>query len=242
LLFIMMRSMVIALTLALGAAFVPDIRPSAPRSSARTAYPPTGDAPANVKDMPGILPPVGFFDPLGLSTNASPEQILWFRACELKHGRIAMLATTGFLVQQFYTLPGMLSSAAYTPQGALSFGDAGLFPDVAFSSVPKGVGAWEAIPYLGQAQILSVIFCLEWYAESQKPHYMKGGKMGSIPVLWDPFDLLVNKSIAKMNDAQKLGALNKELQNGRLAMIGAMGFSSAALIPGSVPGIPDGVF
>jgi hypothetical protein len=28
----MMRSMVIALTLALGAAFVPDIRPSAPRS------------------------------------------------------------------------------------------------------------------------------------------------------------------------------------------------------------------
>ena len=48
--------------------------------------------------------------------------------------------------------------------------------------------------------------------------------------------------VVKMNDAQKLGALNKELQNGRLAMIGAMGFSSAALIPGSVPGIPDGVF
>ena len=27
---------------------------------------------------------------------------------------------------------------------------------------------------------------------------MQGGKMGSIPVLWDPFDLLVNKSIAKV--------------------------------------------
>ena len=49
--------------------------------------------------------------------------------------------------------------------------------------LPQGVGAWEAIPYLGQAQILSVIFCLEWYAESQKPHYMKVSGRSSSPSL-----------------------------------------------------------
>ena len=41
----------------------------------------------------------------------------------------------------------------------------------------------------------------------------------------------------------KLARQNRELQNGRLAMIGAMGFSSAALIPGSVPALKGvGIF
>ena len=39
------------------------------------------------------------FDPWGLSKIASAETLAWYRACELKHGRVAMMACGGFIVQ-----------------------------------------------------------------------------------------------------------------------------------------------
>eukprot|EP01035_Chromulina_nebulosa_P016952 gene16952-22444_t len=45
------------------------------------------------------------FDPLKLSEK-SPEWVPWFREAELKHGRIAMLATAGYIVADFVKLPG----------------------------------------------------------------------------------------------------------------------------------------
>ena len=40
------------------------------------------------------------FDPLGLSTRGSDTTLCWFRAAELKHGRVAMLATVGWIAQE----------------------------------------------------------------------------------------------------------------------------------------------
>ena len=45
------------------------------------------------------------FDPLKLAEK-SPEWLLWFREAEIKHGRIAMLAVTGFVGAEFFQLPG----------------------------------------------------------------------------------------------------------------------------------------
>ena len=45
------------------------------------------------------------FDPLAFSTK-SPEWVGWFREAELKHGRIAMLATAGWIGADFVQLPG----------------------------------------------------------------------------------------------------------------------------------------
>lgn len=44
----------------------------------------------------------GFFDPLGLSKGKSPAELKKFREAELKHGRVAMLATLGFVVQESF--------------------------------------------------------------------------------------------------------------------------------------------
>jgi len=61
--------------------------------------------------MSGATAPLKGFDPLGLATLGSDETFLWFRAAELKHGRVAMLATTGYLVQAAgFHFPGQLSS------------------------------------------------------------------------------------------------------------------------------------
>merc|ERR1719284_2122422 len=124
----MVSKAVLALCLATASAFVP---PAAPKAAATVL------SAIDVKSMPGVTKPFGFFDPLRLSEGATDEQLLWFRACELKHGRIAMLACTGFLVQTQYTLPGDLSSSKYYPAALekVSYVSKDLFPDVTFASL-----------------------------------------------------------------------------------------------------------
>lgn len=51
----------------------------------------------DVMELPGVLPPVGFFDPLNLAAKANDNLILKYREAELTHGRVAMVAFLGFL-------------------------------------------------------------------------------------------------------------------------------------------------
>merc|ERR1719331_3458816 len=52
--------------------------------------------------MPGVIEPLGFFDPLGLSAEIPEGRLLFFREVELKHGRVAMLASLGILVGEHF--------------------------------------------------------------------------------------------------------------------------------------------
>lgn len=61
---------------------------------------------AFVGGLPGAAgPELKNFDPLKFSEK-SPEWVPWFRESELKHGRVAMLATLGFIFADFVKLPG----------------------------------------------------------------------------------------------------------------------------------------
>lgn len=169
---------------------------------------------ANLEDMPGATMPWKGFDPLGLATLGSESTLAWFRAAELKHSRVAMLATTGYLVQGAgWHFPGMLSS------------------DVSFEtlSAMKPLDAWDAVPDLGKAQIYFTIFFAEIVSEASGTHYTKGGDLPTIvfpPVNFAP------------TDPEKLKIQqSRELNNGRLAMIAIMSFVAAANIPGSVPAL-----
>lgn len=187
--------------------------------------------------------PVKGFDPLGLATLGSESTLAWFRAAELKHSRVAMLATTGYLVQAAGVhFPGMLSS------------------DVSFESLSamKPFDAWDAVPDLGKsysggtvfildhfaqhthidnfssltifpgkAQIYFTIFFAELVTETQGTHYTKGGDMPTI--VFPPVNFA-------SSDPEKLKIQqSRELNNGRLAMIAIMSFVAAANVPGSVP-------
>ena len=62
-------------------------------------------------DIGGASMPLKNFDPLNLSTWGSDETLRWFRAAEIKHSRVAMVATTGALINAAgIHFPGMLSS------------------------------------------------------------------------------------------------------------------------------------
>merc|ERR1712227_647626 len=59
------------------------------------------------EDMAGVTAPLGFWDPLGFSTDCDTGKLLFYREVELKHGRVGMLASLGFLVgEQFHPLFG----------------------------------------------------------------------------------------------------------------------------------------
>jgi hypothetical protein len=80
--------------------------------------------------------------------------VLWYRACELKHGRIAMMATAGWMVTALgVTFPGELSSSAH-----LKFSDLGTEPLAAFAKLPDA----------GKAQIAFAILCVEIASELGK--------------------------------------------------------------------------
>ncbi|KAJ1407570.1 hypothetical protein B484DRAFT_403785, partial [Ochromonadaceae sp. CCMP2298] len=87
----MLRAIVVLASLLSVAAFAPMGR-TAQRSAISM----------DVQDMCGIPEGKGeggFFDPLGLSVGKDDATINWYRAAELKHGRVSMLATVGVIVQ-----------------------------------------------------------------------------------------------------------------------------------------------
>mmetsp|Transcript_18175 Transcript_18175/g.23232 ORF Transcript_18175/g.23232 Transcript_18175/m.23232 type:complete len:205 (-) Transcript_18175:68-682(-) len=173
-----------------------------------------GTALSAVEDMAGSTMPFKAFDPLGLATLGSDSTLAWFRAAELKHSRVAMLATSGYLLQAAgFHFPGMLSS------------------DVSFEtlSAMKPLDAWDAVPDLGKAQIYFTIFFAEVVSEAKGTHYTKGGDYPTI--------VFPNINFAS-SDPEKLKVQqSRELNNGRLAMIAIMSFVSAANIEGSVPAL-----
>jgi light-harvesting complex I chlorophyll a/b binding protein 1 len=84
----------------------------------------------------GATGPLGYWDPLGMAEK-QPEKFARDRAVELKHGRIAMAAATGYMVQEFLRWPGYLSPSA----------------GVKFAELPNGIAAFRAIPPAGLLQV-----------------------------------------------------------------------------------------
>eukprot|EP00435_Cladocopium_sp_Y103_P065141 s396_g27.t1 len=60
--------------------------------------------PTGFQSAVGATPPLGFWDPAKLCK--SEDDFKKFRVAELKHGRVAMMAALGAVVQHFITFPG----------------------------------------------------------------------------------------------------------------------------------------
>eukprot|EP00438_Fugacium_kawagutii_P011193 Skav223469 [mRNA] locus=scaffold2550:57281:65735:+ [translate_table: standard] len=87
----------------------------------------------------GVQAPLGYWDPAGLAKDGNVEAFKRRRSVELKHGRIAMLATMGYITPEIAgKFPGYLS-----PSAGLKFAD-----------VPNGLAAISKVPAGGWTQIL----------------------------------------------------------------------------------------
>jgi len=200
---------------------------------------PLHETKADLEELAKKLNPViGYYDPLGLGgsrfVGRSEEFTIGFlRHAEIKHGRVAMAAFIGYCVQSNYRFPW-----AMTLDGAP-------FPSLALSPPEQ----WDVLPLAAKFQIILFIGFLEFYSEissskgqpGENVHYCKGGIPGKYPTfdanphpvpfnLYDPFNLYKN-----MSKEDKERRLRSELNNGRLAMFGILGFLCAQTTPGSVP-------
>ena len=173
------------------AAFVPASRVST-RSSLKM----------NFKDEIGVIPPTGFFDPLGLSANIDQDTFNGYREAELKHGRVAMLAVVGYLTQAVFRLPGYI-----VPPGTKLPGTIDL-DGTTFDAIPNGVAAIGAVSSLGWLQIITLIGYMELIAVEKK----EGSYPGDYGFNFLPF----------IKEEQQSTYRLRELQNGRIAMLGAM--------------------
>ena len=63
-----------------------------------------------LKNGLGVPDPVGFWDPVGFTTDGNVEDFKRRRQTVLKHGRVVMLATMGYIMPEITgKLPGCLS-------------------------------------------------------------------------------------------------------------------------------------
>merc|ERR1719305_1113542 len=210
---------------------------------ARTAAP-TMQAMDNLKTLAKELNPVvGYWDPLNLAGgefwDQSQEATIGFlRHAEIKHGRVAMAAFVGYIVQ---------ANGIHFPWKTTLSGIT--YDDIAAAGGPAD--QWDALPTGAKLQIILFVGFLEFLSEnnyvlaaSGNSHYMRGGKPGAFPSLKKviphpiPFDLFDPFGFQKgKSDEWKSTKLLAEINNGRLAMLGIMAFLAESKVPGSVPAL-----
>merc|ERR1712183_130427 len=143
----------------------------------------------------GVQDPVGFWDPAGFTKDGDTEAFARRRQTELKHGRVSMLATMGYITPEITgKFPGYLS-----PSAGLKFAD-----------VPNGLAALSKVPAAGWAQIVAYCAFCELSQDQSAGTSAAAGDFG-----W---------KLLTSSDPQALkGKLSAEIANGRLAMMAIIG-------------------
>merc|ERR1711972_158356 len=143
----------------------------------------------------GVQAPVGLWDPLGFTSDGDVASFRRRRSVEIKHGRICMLATMGYITPEITgKLPGYLS-----PSQGLKFED-----------IPNGLGAISKVPAAGWLQIVAYFGFCEFSGGFED---YKSGTPGDYG--W--------KVLTSDDAEEKTKKLAAEIANGRLAMVAIIG-------------------
>lgn len=166
-------------------------------------------------ELPGVVAPLGFFDPLDFASKADGATMRRYREAELTHGRVGMLAVLGFLAGEFVEGSSFLFNADVSGP---AIGHLDQIPNLFWILLTIGIGASEAERLtIGWVEPKDVKFDAPGQLRAD---YMPGD------IGFDPFGLRPTDPAA-LKDMQ-----TKELQNGRLAMIAAAGCMAQELANG----------
>jgi hypothetical protein len=168
-----------------------------------------------VESLPGILAPVGLFDPLGFADKADAKTLKRYREAEVTHGRVAMLAVVGFLVGEKVEGSSFLFDASIKGPAITHL-----------AQVPGLFWAGLVIAIAGAETRRAEI---GWVNPADVPV----SQPGLLREDYSPGDIGFDPLGLKPSDPEELMTLaTKELQNGRLAMLAAAGFMAQELTDG----------
>mmetsp|Transcript_7186 Transcript_7186/g.13385 ORF Transcript_7186/g.13385 Transcript_7186/m.13385 type:complete len:241 (+) Transcript_7186:270-992(+) len=180
------------------------VEPPAPKYPTLNGW--TADESKFCWGLPGSVSPLGNFDPLGLSKDLDLTEMKRFREAEVTHGRVGMLAVLGFLVSEsFHPLfGGQIAGPAIRHLDQVR--------DVApafFEILGLTIGICEL--YRATTGWKSPTEVEKYFAGELRDTYYPGD------IGFDPLGL-------KPTDAKEFESMqSKEINNGRLAMLAAMG-------------------
>lgn len=144
------------------------------------------------------------FDPLNLS-ESYPPFVPWFRECELRHGRTAMLAVMGFIATDFTRIPGDYFS---------------------FETIPKTIDAHDALIASGPMwNLLLWIGLFDLVITAPAVQAMGNGEREAGDFGWMWFAPSDKAAFDKKRES--------ELMNGRLAMMAVGGIATQSIIAGN---------
>jgi Chlorophyll A-B binding protein len=160
--------------------------------------------------LPGAIAPLGYFDPLGFCKDRELGGVKRFREAEIMHGRVAMMATVGYLIGE------------NTP--TIAYGMTVPSPTIGNDQIPE-------VPGL----VLFSFFLLINIAEALRANigWVEPG-LGALFTLREkyyPGDVGFDPLGLKPTSADEFANMQaKELSNGRLAMFAAMGMMVQELV------------
>jgi hypothetical protein len=167
---------------------------------------------------------MGNFDPLGFSEGADVLEVNRLREAELTHGRVGMLASLGFLVQEkFHPL--------FSADGGPAINQVPNLPAGFLVALTMSIAAIES---------LRVNKGFAPPTETNLKAARAGGKSSSFQRLRDtyiPGDLGFDPLGLKPSDPAEFQIMQeKELSHGRLGMIAAAGFLAQEAVSGATWG------
>ncbi|CAB9501154.1 Fucoxanthin-chlorophyll a-c binding protein [Seminavis robusta] len=193
----MMKACILSTLLASAAAFSPAAQPAKASTTALSAM-------SDYRGSINLLGKETVFDPLKLSESYEP-MLPFFREAELRHGRTAMIACVGMIVQDIVRLPGDAFSFETVPKSV----DAAFSMPDQMNQIFLFVGLWEFVVAFPAIAAMN--------KGERAP-----GDYGMAAFLESGNNPPTAARVASMEDS--------ELLNGRLAMIAFMGMFHQSLI------------
>uniref|UniRef100_A0A6U3RHC9 Plastid light harvesting protein n=2 Tax=Ditylum brightwellii TaxID=49249 RepID=A0A6U3RHC9_9STRA len=164
-------------------------------------------------DALGAQAPLGLFDPLGLIADGDEDKFNTLREYEIKHGRVSMLAVTGYLV----TAAGIRFPGAENIPDGLK----------AFPALLESRDGINVLLQMGAFFVVAEIVNRDADWLDNEAEFVGDYRNGALDFGWDKFD-----------DATKLKKRAVELNNGRAAMMGIWGLVTHEMMGNSI--LPGG--
>jgi hypothetical protein len=162
----------------------------------------TPDASLPCYGLPGAVSPLGFFDPLGFTKDAELLGVKRLREAEIMHGRVAMMATIGYIIGES------------TPTIAYGMD---IHHTIANHQIPEVPGT-ALFPFFLAINIAEALRSSRGWVEPGL------GALFTLRENYYPGDLQFDPLGLKPTDGKEFADMQtKELNNGRLAMFAAAG-------------------